>query len=306
MTEQQQQKTEGVGEQNVTTGQQQSKTEGGGEKVDNVMFSNLIEHEDLQVRVELDEEVVADYAERMADGEKFPPVVVFRDVRMGTMKDGYQFKDLDHNYLADGYHRVAAAKRNGKSSITCTYRDGTIEDAVWYAVGANKKTGLRMGKADVRRAVEVGSHRFPDKTQADLAKQVGCSQQYVSKVQQEMTDRGDLVLPDTRMGADGKARPTTYRKVEPEEAGEAVEAPVQPVDPSQGEPSQDGAGKEETKPGAAKAQGMRIADKAVSLLKTIDIHDPERTECFISVAGWIADQLLEGSSAWGAAPGANG
>ena len=64
-----------------------------------------------QARVEINEVTVADYAADMASGTVFPPVVAYSD---GT--------DL---WLADGFHRVRAAKAIDRDYLTQMdhYRD---------------------------------------------------------------------------------------------------------------------------------------------------------------------------------------
>lgn len=154
-----------------------------------------------QARAAINEEVVTEYAERMAQGDKFPPVIVFHD--------GSRY------HLADGFHRTLAAARNKQASIESDVRQGTLDDAVWFALGANRNNGQRLTRADVRHAVELALKRWPDKTQAAIAEQVGCVQQFVSRVQNELTTSGKLTPPSTRKGADGKEYPTTYAKRTP-------------------------------------------------------------------------------------------
>src|SRR4051812_10700182 len=92
-----------------------------------------------QSRVCLTDDVVAEYAERMIEGEQFPPVVVFHD--------GSDF------ILSDGFHRVMAAIRNQFKDILADVRKGTKLDALKYALGANRANGLRRTNADKRRCV---------------------------------------------------------------------------------------------------------------------------------------------------------
>lgn len=94
-----------------------------------------------QSRVEIDNQVVADYAEAIKAGIEFPPVVVFHD-------------GADH-WLADGFHRFHAHKQADKASIPAEVRDGTVRDAILYSVGANGTHGLRRTNADKRKAVET-------------------------------------------------------------------------------------------------------------------------------------------------------
>ena len=94
----------------------------------------------IQVRSAIHEDVVTDYAARLDAGDKFPPVVVFND--------GTDF------WLADGFHRVLAATRLKLEFIAVKVIKGTQDDAVWYALGANRTNGLRLSAAEKHAAVE--------------------------------------------------------------------------------------------------------------------------------------------------------
>lgn len=94
-----------------------------------------------QSRVEIDMEVVGDYAEAVKVGIDFPPIVVFND---GA-----------DQWLADGFHRYHAHKQAGKASIDAEVREGTVRDAILYSLGANGKHGLRRSNDDKRKAVKT-------------------------------------------------------------------------------------------------------------------------------------------------------
>lgn len=94
-----------------------------------------------QPRAEINETVVAEYAELLADNVELPPVTLFFD---GT----------DY-WLADGFHRYHAYRKNGTADIPADVREGTRRDAVLYSVGANADHGLRRSNADKRRAILV-------------------------------------------------------------------------------------------------------------------------------------------------------
>lgn len=94
-----------------------------------------------QSRVEINQAVVEEYAEAIAEGAKFPPVVVF--------EDGGDY------WLADGFHRVAASRAAKRKSVDADVRQGTLRDAVLYSAGANGDHGLRRTNEDKRRAVRV-------------------------------------------------------------------------------------------------------------------------------------------------------
>ena len=93
-----------------------------------------------QARVEMRVEIVNEYADDMLLGAVFPPIIVYHD-------------GIDY-WLADGFHRVEAARKIEREDISAEVRQGTARDAVLYGIGANAKHGLRRTQADKRRAVE--------------------------------------------------------------------------------------------------------------------------------------------------------
>lgn len=94
-----------------------------------------------QPRVELNQEVVGEYAEAVMAGNIFPPVHVFHD---GS-----------HYWLADGFHRYFAHKRAGNLEIEADVHTGTLRDALLFSLSANSKHGLRRTNEDKRRAVLI-------------------------------------------------------------------------------------------------------------------------------------------------------
>lgn len=94
-----------------------------------------------QPRACMDAAIMAEYASEFETGVALPPVAVF-------------FDGEDH-WLADGFHRLGAAKAAGLETIDATVKQGSRRDAVLYSVGANAEHGLRRTNADKRRAVET-------------------------------------------------------------------------------------------------------------------------------------------------------
>lgn len=92
-----------------------------------------------QSRVEINNEIVTEYAESIKAGAEFPAVVVFND-------------GVD-SWIADGFHRFHAHNQAGKTSIAVDVRQGTARDAVLYSLGANGTHGLNRTNADKRKAV---------------------------------------------------------------------------------------------------------------------------------------------------------
>lgn len=143
-----------------------------------------------QPRAQIDMLMVAEYADEIASGATFPPIVVF-------------FDGSDY-WLADGFHRHEAHKKLGLAEIDSEVKQGTLEDARWYSFGVNKSHGLRRTNEDKRRAVEAAlqhpyASRFSDR---EIARHCGVSHQTVSNhritICQNLTDEPRIV---TRNGS---------------------------------------------------------------------------------------------------------
>jgi hypothetical protein len=143
-----------------------------------------------QVRAALDQDVIGEYAEQMSAGVAFPPVVVFKTPQ-GLV-------------LADGFHRVEAAKRARHESIEAEIHEGTLTDAVAYALKANITHGLRRSNADKRRAVEIALLHWPDESHRKLADRCGVSDKFVAEVRGSTANDSQLT---GRVGKDGRRRP---------------------------------------------------------------------------------------------------
>src|SRR5208283_3447748 len=142
-----------------------------------------------QTRAHIDDITVAEYAEAMLRGDRFPPVVVFQH-------------DGDF-VLADGFHRVKAARRAKLKQILAEVRQGVRSDALRFALGANHKHGLRRTNADKRRAVEMAIAGFGNLSDRLLAEMCGVSQTFVSNLRHQLTT---VVSSKPRLGKDGKIR----------------------------------------------------------------------------------------------------
>lgn len=93
-----------------------------------------------QSRAAISEETVAEYAEAMANPETvFPPITVYFDGKV--------------YWLADGFHRLAAWERLGRTEVPCDVRQGDRRRAILHSVAANSAHGLRRTNEDKRRAV---------------------------------------------------------------------------------------------------------------------------------------------------------
>lgn len=127
----------------------------------------------IQSRVKTDMMFVHDFAEAMANGAVFPPVTTFYDGR-------------DY-WLADGFHRIAAYKQAGISSIPCTVRNGSRRDAIIFSAGANQRFSIKRKSEDIKRSIDIliDDPAWSTKTMLEISKHVGVS---VSTVGFHMTD----------------------------------------------------------------------------------------------------------------------
>jgi hypothetical protein len=237
-----------------------------------VLLEQIEIYAGTQVRQSIDNDTVTQYAERMMEGDVFPPVVLFHD--------GNSY------YIGDGHHRVIGSNRNGFIDIEADVRPGTQQDALWYALGANKTNALRMTPGDLRKAVALALQTWPEKTQQAIADQVGCNVSTVCRVKNELLQTQKLTIPETRVGADGKERPTTYQKKDTLE--DITETTTEET------PEETGEQEEETKAEKPKKKasiilelGKTYAEMAILDLEKIDKKDRYRKEGFNMVRSWL-------------------
>jgi ParB-like chromosome segregation protein Spo0J len=125
----------------------------------------------VYVRTQVNDDLVAEYAERMLAGDQFPAVIVY--------------EEGGHRRLSDGRHRLLAAHRIGKTAIEAEVRHGTAEESLWFALGAGRDYGARLTNADVAHAILLALRELPDKSHRLIAERLGCSHSYVSKIAAE-------------------------------------------------------------------------------------------------------------------------
>lgn len=128
----------------------------------------------IQARERLDDDTISDYADAMIAGDRFPAVVAFFD---GTI------------YLvADGFHRVHAARRACVRALDVDVRDGTRRDALLYAASANQAHGLRRTNADKRRAVStlLQDDEWRQWSDREIARRCGVSHLFVADLRRSL------------------------------------------------------------------------------------------------------------------------
>ena len=135
---------------------------------------------ELQVRETISDESIKDFAEAMRGGDVFPDVVVFQI-------DG-------RYYLADGFHRYYATQELGKTGIKAIVKKGTMEDAIVFAAGANKRNGIPLDFGDKVKAVRMllGVPAWRRKANLVVAGHVGCARTTVSTVRRDLEVSGKI------------------------------------------------------------------------------------------------------------------
>jgi hypothetical protein len=142
---------------------------------------------EIQARAAIDEAVVAEYAERMAAGDKFPALDVFHD---GSVY-----------WLADGFHRYHAARKAGVARLACLVKPGTRDDAAWAACGANQTHGLRRTNEDKREAVRKALRLRPNLADTAIAEHCGVHRDTVAA---HRATCGNSASGTKRTGRDGR------------------------------------------------------------------------------------------------------
>jgi len=153
-----------------------------------------------QPRAEVNRETIDEYAGAMKAGEVFPAVIVFHS--------GSDY------WLADGFHRVNAAKLAGRARVPADVRQGTRRDAVLFACGANHGHGLRRTNADKRRAVEtlLRDDEWVRWSDREIAKRCAVADTTVGSIRKELM--AGAVIPHLKKhkGKDGKKQAASKTK----------------------------------------------------------------------------------------------
>lgn len=224
----------------------------------NVALSSIELDTSIQCRAVIDTGVINDYAERMTEGDKFPPVELF-----GT---------VEKCWIGDGWHRTLAAKSIEQRTIEANLHPGGRADALKHALGANATNGHRRTNADKRRCVEIALREFPNLSSRALAQMCGVSHVLVNDARPRQLEDSSS---STRMSLDGKERPA-HRP-----------APERHAEP---EPVEQSTPKGETPKGIVgpPSNGNQFARMAIMDLEQIRPDDAERDEAFESVLAWIS------------------
>lgn len=140
----------------------------------NVALAQIRADQRAQPRESVNTDVVSEYAQDMAAGASFPPLVVFFDG--------------DQHWLADGFHRRYAADSIGLKEMLCEVRAGSLRDAILYSCGANAFHGNRRSNEDKRRAVLklLQDEEWAQWSDREIARQCAVAHPTVAKLRDEL------------------------------------------------------------------------------------------------------------------------
>ncbi len=140
----------------------------------------------VQPRKYLHDDRVAEYAEDMRRGDKFPPLVVFEDPE-GVC------------WLADGFHRYHAAAKLKLEAIECDVRPGGLREAILYACGSNFAHGFRRTNADKEQAVTrlLMDTEWGKWSDREIARRCNVGADMVGRVRGQLRPQGHTVVNDS-------------------------------------------------------------------------------------------------------------
>jgi hypothetical protein len=177
----------------------------------NFPIESITVDKDLQPRVRLDSDAIADYKDVLFNGGELPPLEL--------VQDGETY------YLVDGFHRISSYKKLGILEVPANIRPGSRNDAIRAAIGANTTHGLRRSNPDKRRAVDMAFELMASEkanwTDTYIAELAGVSSMFVGNVRKERgdTDKSERTTPDGKtVTIAGRGRKTAaLRTIDPED-----------------------------------------------------------------------------------------
>jgi ParB-like nuclease domain len=122
----------------------------------------------VQIRQALSEEAIARYEQVL---DRLPPIAVFR-LR----------EDPSVLLLSDGFHRLAAHSRQGRSEIRAEILEGSRDEAMEYAVIANVRHGMPLLAGDRAAGIKRLFGFHPDWSPEVISGRMDCGEQTVRNV----------------------------------------------------------------------------------------------------------------------------
>jgi hypothetical protein len=151
--------------------------------------------ERTQPRATLVTDCVAEYAEDMKRGCKFPPLVVFEDSE-GVF------------WLADGFHRYHAAIEAKWETIQCEVHKGELRDGILHSCGVNAVHGLRRSNKDKRRVVRrlLDNEEWSHWTDSEIARRCKVGHDLVARLRAQSKP---VILAETQVSTRTFTHPKT-------------------------------------------------------------------------------------------------
>ena len=133
----------------------------------------------IETRYRLDESVVKEYGEKMRAGVQFPPLKLVEE------------RKAECYWMWDGQHRLKAAKLAKLKTLSCRVKQGTKQEALRLALGANADHGLRRTNADKRKCVLIAMNEpeFEKMSNRKLAELCSVSRMLVKEIKDEIADK---------------------------------------------------------------------------------------------------------------------
>ena len=133
-------------------------------RIKNIEITKITTDDEIQQRVEMADWKIREYYESMKRGDSFPAIVVFFD--------GETY------WLADGFHRVAAARKIEKLTFEAEIKNGSKRDAIFYALASNKSHGLNRNRKDIKKAILtiLSDAEWSQMSNVAIANHIGCSE----------------------------------------------------------------------------------------------------------------------------------
>src|SRR6266478_8555146 len=158
------------------------------ELIQQVPLTAILTDAACQARAKIRPGVVRDYRRAMSEqisegGLRFPPIVLFTDGQ--------------HFWLADGFHRILAARDAGLSEFPADVRPGTERDALLFSISSNGAHGLPRTNADKRKPVTLllADAVWSQWSDREIARHCQVSQSFVTRLRRRLSYLGDKMRP---------------------------------------------------------------------------------------------------------------
>jgi len=116
------------------------------------------------------------------------------------------FWDGERYHPGDGHHRIKAAVKAKVSAIFCEVQIGSLRDAIFHSLSANRFHGLQRTNSDKRNQVEIALKDEEWQTMSDraIAEHCGVSAPFVGKLRADLVEQGAVTVSSERTDKRGR------------------------------------------------------------------------------------------------------